>query len=369
MGNVDLPYLHIVKSRGKAYTYYRRDGQRLKIVGAIGSPAWIANYKRIHDGFERGAPVKNDEGSIGWWLDVYLKHPDFLALAEKTRKGYLRYADLLMKGETLKVDPETRKTLDRIEPIADQPIEGLTPAAITRLRDRFAGEYGSPDYRPSAANGLATFLRLFVGFASGKRKKLKTGDGHRPGEEDEIALFRRHHPEDTLKRVAFELALNTGQRGGDVLAMGREHMRGDEISVKQEKTGERVWIPMTADLKAVLLPWMKDRVGRVLVHPSGRPISETYFRHMMRDAYEEAGLPSDFTTHGLRYSAATRIFEVFKSLGHSDVSAWEHVSPITGHATTEMVKKYTAKKRKARLAIEHLDTALRRASVKPGGQE
>lgn len=358
MGKVDLPYVHTVKSRGRSYTYYRRDGGSLKILGIIGSPEWMANYKRIHAGFERNAPVKHGEGTVGWWLDHYQKHADYLGLSAKTRRGYDRYAEVLRKGAVLKRDPETGEPIDRIEPLRDHAIEALTDTVITTLRDRFAGVYGSPEYRPAAANGLATFLRLFVGFTRGKRKKLKTGDGHRPGEEEEITQFRARHPIGTLKRMGFELALNTGQRGGDCIAMGRQHIRGDEIHVMQEKTGERVWLPMTADLKAVLLPWMKDRVGPILVNPSGDPLSEDYWRKMMREAYDEAGLPKDFTTHGLRYTAATRVYEVYKAKGYPERMAWEAVSDITGHATMEMAKKYTAKKRRARLTVGMLDTAL-----------
>lgn len=210
-----------------------------------------------------------------------------------------------------------------------------------------------------------TFCNLFVNwYNSEKIKKLKTGEGHRPGEEAEVAQFRERHAPDTVKRVAFELALNTGQRGQDVVAMSRNDIRDNEIRVVQEKTGERVWIPMTADLKVVIIPWMKDRVGPLLTTPSGGAMKIDYFRHMMREAYDEAGLPADFTTHGLRYTAATRVYEVYKSLGYPDRMAWEAVADITGHATMQMAKKYSAKRRRARLTVAHLDAALG-ASVKP----
>lgn len=67
----------------------------------------------------------------------------------------------------------------------------------------------------------------------------------------------------------------------------------------------------------------------------------------MRDAYRNAGLSDDVTNHGGRYTAATRLHE----LG----SDWETIASITGHETMQMVRKYTAKKRKARLAISRLN--------------
>jgi len=241
----------------------------------------------------------------------------------------------------------------------------LTVKVIRKLRDDFVGEKGSAHYRPSAGNGLVTFCNLFVKwYTAPKIKKLKSGDGHRPAEESEIAQFRARHAVFTLKRVAFELALNTGQRGQDVIAMKKEDMREREIHVVQEKTGARVWLPMPADLRAALGPWMKDRIGLILTTPTGRAMKEDYFRHMMREAYDEAGLPQDFTTHGLRYAAATRVYEVYKSMNYPDRIAWEAVADITGHATMLMAKKYSEKKRRAQITVGHLDAALA-SSVKP----
>lgn len=55
------------------------------------------------------------------------------------------------------------------------------------------------------------------------------------------------------------------------------------------------------------------------------------------------------TTHGLRYTAATMLHE----LGLD----WEVIASVTGHQTVAMVRKYTAKKRNAQLAITSLDAA------------
>jgi integrase len=55
------------------------------------------------------------------------------------------------------------------------------------------------------------------------------------------------------------------------------------------------------------------------------------------------------TTHGLRYAAATRLYE----LGVS----FEDIGAITGHETEAMVKKYAKKLRAAKLAIDKLNVA------------
>jgi integrase len=48
------------------------------------------------------------------------------------------------------------------------------------------------------------------------------------------------------------LILSTGQRRSDIVRMGRQHIEGDCIAVRQEKTDEPLLIPIDADLAAVL---------------------------------------------------------------------------------------------------------------------
>jgi integrase len=364
MVKVDFKYVQVAPAKGKTYYYYRRNGQRQTIKGEFGSTEWRRNYDRIHASFGND-PIKGEPetGTIAAALRDYKDSEDYRGLKPKTQKGYLRYISLLENGETIESDGQIAK---RIPALGGQPVAALTVKVIRKLRDDFVGVRGTPQFRPSAGNGLVTFCNLLVKWYSDpKVKKLKSGDGHRPAEEHEIAQFRARHPIGTLKRMAFELALNTGQRGQDVIAMKKEDIRDGKIQLAQEKTGARVWVPMSDDLKAVLIPWMKDRIGPILTTPTGSSMKEDYFRKMMREAYDEAGLPADFTTHGLRYAAATRIYEVYKSLGNPDRIAWEAVADVTGHATMLMAKKYSEQKRRTQITVGHLNAALG-SSVKPG---
>ena len=61
-------------------------------------------------------------------------------------------------------------------------------------------------------------------------KPLDEGDGHRPWEDNEIAMFREKWKPDTVQRIAFELGLSTAQRGGDLIEMARSHYRAIERS-------------------------------------------------------------------------------------------------------------------------------------------
>jgi hypothetical protein len=57
----------------------------------------------------------------------------------------------------------------------------------------------------------------------------------------------------------------------------KEDVRDDEIRLVQERTRERVWAPMSHDLKAVLVNWMKYRTSPILTTPTGTPMKEDYF--------------------------------------------------------------------------------------------
>ena len=328
-------YVQRVRSKGKVYTYYRREGLRFPIQGEEGSAEWHRSYASIHETFQRPGTEAPRNGSFAALVAAYRGSPDFLQeIGAKTRKDYGRYLDRLASD------------------YGHLPVKTMPRAFIFRLRDKFAAT-------PRTANYYVQVVRLLMTFAVDRGwrddnpalrpKQLKTGPGHRPWEEFEIAAFRARWAANSLERVAFELLLNTGQRGQDVAAMTRKHYRRGWIAVCQQKTGERVDIPVSKDLKAVLDPWLKGHKHfMLLTTPSGRPLKIDYLRHVMANAYEVARL-ENVTTHGLRYTAGTILAE----LGCD----WETTSAILGHKTVEMVRTYTGKKRKAKLAISRLDEA------------
>ena len=85
------------------------------------------------------------------------------------------------------------------------------------------------------------------------KTSVKTkGDGFRPWGEEEIAAFRQHHAIGTRARLAFELLLCTVQRRGDVIRMGPQHLRDGLLHVHQQKTGEKLKLPILPELQAAL---------------------------------------------------------------------------------------------------------------------
>lgn len=349
MVKLDLPYLWVVTGRHRRgqYWFYRRNGRYIPITSPDGrrlqqgDPGFFEAYERIHKSFGVAARSGPAIGSLGHLIDAYRAAPEFTTLKPKTRRDYGRYLDML-KGQ------------HGHRQVATMPRE-----AVFKLRDEFQAT-------PRTANYVVSVLRLILSYAEDRKqtfhlpglwsnparrpKKLRTGKGHRPWEEVEREAYRKRWPIATLERLLFEVFDSTGQRGSDVAPMVRQQYYRGEIAVAQEKTGERVWIPVSRDLRAALDPWLEGHTHVVLLPTAtGRPLKVDHMRHVMRAAIRAAALPDECTLHGLRYTFATRAIE----LGLD----WQTIEGIVGHKTAEMAVKYTEKRRRARLTIITLDAA------------
>lgn len=313
------------------YYYHRKSGKRLPDDPA--SAEFAARMAEIEA--EQKTPEGVAPGTLEALIVSYKASVEFQQLAEKTRKDYGRYLEILrvMWGRFMAADFSRRH--------------------VKALRDKFSKT-------PRTANYLVQVFRILMSLAieeelretnpASRARMLRTGEGHRPWEEAEIEAFRARWPATASERVAFELLLNGGQRGEDTVVMNRRHYRNGWLSVKQLKTTARVDVPASNDLIAVLDPFLSTHNGlTLLADEHGKPFRIDNFRHVMRAAYDAAGLPKDCTTHGLRYTCATVLHE----LGCD----WETVAAIVGHETVAMVRKYTGKRRLARLAIGRLNRA------------
>ncbi|KAA5603785.1 tyrosine-type recombinase/integrase [Roseospira marina] len=363
MVRVDFRHVHAVKKRladGTVRTYYYHRHTRLRLPDDPTSPEFAQALKDL-------APAKDSPegvapGSFAALVEAYLGSPEFRSLAPKTQRDYRRYLDVI------------RESWGR------NPVRKVTREHVLALRDHYAS-------RPRTANYVVSVLRVLLSYAvdrpslygltgnpAARPKRLKTNGGHRPWEESEIAAFRAHWPLGSLERTAFELALNTGQRGGDIAAMARSHVKGGLIMIAQEKTGARVEVPISLALAEALAAWDTARSERIAAFKAaGRPVpldmgsrvltspergyalTVDYWRHLMIDAMQAVpGLAQGLgaggvTTHGLRYTAATRLREL--GLG------WEDIGAITGHETAAMARKYSSRRRRAKIAIHRLDQA------------
>jgi len=170
------------------------------------------------------------------------------------------------------------------------------------------------------------------------------GDGFHTWSETEVDRFKAAHPAGSKARRALFLMLYTSQRRGDVRTMGRQHVDGNRIAVRQGKTGVRLSVPMHPDLIAELA--LAPLGMTFLVTEFGQPFTDAGFGNWFRDQCDAAGL-KHCSAHGLRKLAATRLAEV--GCTHAQIKA------ITGHRTDREVTRYIEAASQKRLADSALE--------------
>lgn len=128
--------------------------------------------------------------------------------------------------------------------------------------------------------------------------------------------------------LPFELALATGQRQGDILAMTWKQWDGTYLMFRQSKTGKRLKVKANVRIKAMLDPMKKDTL-RICLNSRGRPWTKDGFKTSWGKAMAaEAVQIKDVVYHDLR---GTFICDRAR-----EGSSIEDIARISGHSMTEV---------------------------------
>lgn len=194
---------------------------------------------------------------------------------------------------------------------------------------------------PTAANNLLRIIGQLMRFAiyldmrannpaaNVKKIRHKSG-GFESWTNDDVKRFEKRWAGGSMQRLALALALYTGQRRGDLVSMGRQHLDGGGVWVVQEKTGARLWIPLHPALKHEIDLVARDRLT-FLTTSHGKPFAAAGFGNWFRDASRSAGVRKPL--HGLRKAAAVRLVEAGCTV--------KQVAAISGHETLKEIERYT----------------------------
>ena len=313
---------------GRAYYYLRRRGfPRVRLPGLPWSPSFMAAYEAAMSGPRTAIGTgRIKPGSVAAVVAEYFDSQQFFASksagTRRMRRGIL----------------ERFRAAYGERPFALLPVEW-----IEALLD------AKP---PHAARSWLATLRSLCQFAV-KRRYLRTNptadiklasidsDGFHTWTEDEIGQFEAHHPVGSKPRLALALLLYTAQRRSDVVRMGRQHIKDGVLTVKQEKTGVTLAIPVHPHLQAVLDATPSAHLT-FLTTTTGKPYGPNHFSETFREWCDAAGLPQRCKPHGLRKAACRRLAEL-------GCSANEIMS-ISGHATMKELVRYTKAADQAQLA-------------------
>jgi integrase len=140
--------------------------------------------------------------------------------------------------------------------------------------------------------------------------------------------------------------------------MGRQHARNGGLSVRQQKTGRSLEIPIHPILQAILDATPTDHLT-FLTTRAGKPFSPAGFTNWFRDRCNEAGLPRGTSAHGLRKAACRRLAEAGCSANL--------IAAVSGHKSLREVQRYTEAADQARMAPSAMKTITRTSVGKPAG--
>jgi len=326
------PGLHKEISRhGKAVWYFRDGkGPRVRIRGEFGSDAFRENYEAAAAGRPAAARGGPESGSLAWLIARYRDSAAWAALAPATRRQ--RDNIFLHVIESAGGEPYSRITRTVIA--AGLNRRRATPwAALNFLKAmrglfRWAQEAGMIETNPT----------IGVRWAAGKTK------GWHCWTETEIAQFEARWPVGTRERLALTILLYTGLRRGDVVKIGRQHVRDGIITYRTEKNQTVIAIPLLPELTAVIDASPTGDLAFIAA-ASGQPMTKKSFGNWFADACRAAGVPG--RAHGLRKAGATRAV--------NNGATFAQLNAIFGWTGDKMASLYTRSMDRAKLARDAID--------------
>lgn len=315
------PYVYLRK--GNPY-FERRGWESARIYAEVGTPEFAIEYARILAGNRPQARSHTFNALV----QSYMKSDRYTSKAPRTKADYTKVLDWVRD----KLGPHDVRSLRRPD--------------VIRARDANKGRFG---------NYIVQVLRVMCEHAIDLGwivenpckgvEMLKSGAPKREAwPQDLIVAYRAQASGRAL--LIFELCLGTGQRIGDVLKMRWDAIEGTGIAVTQGKTGVKLWVPFTRQLRTALDATPK--VGlTICAQPNGRPTSYRGAADMVMAVRREIGAQA-YDLHGLRYAATAEL----AALGMDD----DHIMAITGHSTKAMIVKYAGPARqRARAATVQVE--------------
>ncbi len=172
---------------------------------------------------------------------------------------------------------------------------------------------------PSMANKALSLLRILIQHAItlGWRDDDPTRDVPRTTyqrkpfatwTDEDLAAFEARWPAGSRARLAYALMLYTGQRRGDVIRLGWQHVRNGRVSVTQQKTGTRVTIPIHPNLLAELQEIPHQQMTFLMTATGAGFASGNAFYNWFQDCTRAAGIEGK-SPHGMRKACARRLIE------------------------------------------------------------
>lgn len=342
----DLPHLSLEPDRhGNDRLYVRRNGRRIRLREAEGTPAFHRAYAVALEALARPAEAKKPaarpafaKGTFGWLAAKYFASDEFRSLdpqSQITRRSVI---------EDCLAEPHTTEDPD---PMGNCPLQFLTSKKIKRLRDLKAAAG-----LPGAANNRRKYLSAMFGWAieaehmtsnparDVRRKKYATSGFH-TWTLDELRIYLERHGPGTKARLALGLLLFLGVRRGDVVRLGEPMVHLTTVAEKDgierqqkvirfvpKKTSYRRKIESEKPILDVLdqiIATSPCGVETFLETEFGKPFTPAGFGNKMREWCDQAKL-RPCTAHGLRKLGASIAAEL-QATEHQLMAMFDWTTP------------------------------------------
>jgi integrase len=339
VSQVRLQYVQTFNARGRRYSYFRKPGSARIRLGLPGSTELMSAYQAALDAAPRievGATLTVPD-TLSALVVAYYTSADFQDLGSTTQQ-IRRYLIERLRGD-----------------FGKYPVKLLEAKHINAMLTRITKPHMRKQWLKMLRGLMAYAVRIGMRIddpTADFKIKQRQSDGIVTWGESEIEAFRNHHPLGSRARLALELLLDTVQRRGDVVRMGRQHIRGDLIHVTQQKTGAKLRLPLLPELMAGGNRRDPERSPDVLA--KGKPFTAAGFGAWFRHQCDAAGLRG-YSAHGLRKAGCRRLAEA--GCTEKQIAAW------SGHRSLAEIARYTKAADEEALARAAMDK-MRTSAVK-----
>jgi integrase len=316
-----------ISRHGRAVWYVRRGhGPRVRIRAEFGTPEFEAEYRAALDGTPVESSKKAAVGTLEWLWERYRETTAWTTLSLATR----RQRENIMRHALEQSGAASATAINRQHIVAGRDRRKETPTQARHFIDmmrgmfRWALEAGHVKADPT------------MGVKYPPQKKT---DGFPVWTEDDVERFEARWPIGTKERVWLAVLLYTGLRRGDAVRIGRQHIRDGVATLRTEKTGITVTLPILPALEAILQAGPCADLA-FICGESRRPLTKESFGNQFRDACNAAGVKK--SAHGVRKIGATRA-------ANSGATVAE-LEAIFGWSGGGMASLYTRAADRARLA-------------------
>jgi len=328
--------MYVVRQRAKGHTYlyFRWRGVFRRLPDDPTSEDFRREYAKALASLSPEIMQPIIAGSLRALIRDFKSSPEWAALAPKTQAGYAR-------------------ALDHLAPFGDYQADNVRRQHIVRLRNKLKANSRTQDLFVAAVSRTFT-IGMDLGYTdrnpAARIVRLNDSESYLPWPAQARAAFEASEMPAWM-RTAYMLGLYTAQREGDILRLSRARFDGEWFTIRQGRPEAKRGKGRKGPIVELEIPAVK-RLREYLASCSfpgllfvtradGTPIKQTEFIHELRAHLDGLGL-DEYHFHGLRHTTPTALAEA----GASDLE----IMSVTGHTTTQMIRRYTKKARQKVLA-------------------